>query len=74
MTSTISQRQGYDFYEAPYSSNQFFKIENQVPHSLSQFPKQKDEKSIPERIIDYNLDKEGQKILHITCEIKAGVL
>lgn len=61
MTSTTSQRQGYDFHEAPRSPSQFPETEDQVPRSPSQFPEQEDEESILERTTDYDLDEEGQK-------------
>lgn len=61
MTSTTSQRQGYDFYKAPCSLSQFLKTEDQVSCSPSQFLKQEDEEFIPERTTDYDLDKKGQK-------------
>ena len=74
MTSTTSQRQGYDFHEAPPSLSQFPEPENQVPRSLSQFSEQKMKNLYRKEQQTMIWMRRGRKILHITCEIKAGVL
>lgn len=60
ISSTILQRQSYDFHRVSHAPNQFPKSENQYPHSPSQFLYQEDEESILEKSMEYNLDEKVQ--------------